>query len=59
MSSFDTSATLGVDRFGASRAADYRLDLSTVGLQPGPHLLDIQAVAGGTTARRDVPFFIR
>src|SRR5579864_2553609 len=60
MSRFDTSATLGADRFGASRAADYRLDLSTVGLQPGPHLLDIRALlAGGNTARRDVPFFIR
>jgi VWFA-related protein len=60
MSRFETSATLGVDRFGASRAADYRLDLSTVGLQPGPHLLDIQALlAGGNSARRDVPFFVR
>jgi hypothetical protein len=59
-SSLETSATLSVDRFGPSRAADYRLDLSTVDLQSGPHLLDIQALlAGGNTARRDVPFFIR
>jgi VWFA-related protein len=59
-SSLDTSATLGVERFSASRAADYRLDLSTVDLQSGPHLLDIQALlTGGNTARRDVPFFIR
>jgi hypothetical protein len=59
-SSFDSSATLGVDRFDAFRAADYRLDLPTVDLQSGPHLLDIQALlAGGNTARRDVPFFVR
>jgi len=59
-SSFDASATLGVDRFDASRAAEYRLDLSTIDLQSGPHLLDIRAVmTGGSTAARDVPFFVR
>jgi len=59
-SRFDTTATLAVDRFDVFRAADYRLDLPTVDLQSGPHLLDIQALlAGGNTARRDVPFFVR
>jgi hypothetical protein len=59
-SSFDASATLAVDAFGAARAADYRLDLSTVDLKPGPHLLDIQALqAGSSVVRREVPFFVR
>ena len=59
-SRFNASATLGADRFDASRAADYGLDLSTIDLQSGPHLLDIRAVmTSGSTAARDVPFFVR
>jgi VWFA-related protein len=59
MARFDVSATLGADQFNGARAADYRLELSTVDLAPGPHLLDIQALMAGGVARRDVPFFVQ
>jgi VWFA-related protein len=56
---FEQTATLGPDQFSNVRAADYELDLPIAQLQPGPHLLTIQATAGKASARRDVRFAVR
>jgi VWFA-related protein len=56
---FESTDTLGADRFSAARAADYRLDLPLTPLAPGPHLLTIQATAGKHTASRDVRFTVQ
>ncbi len=56
---FDASPTLAVERFARDRAADCAFDLPIANLQPGPHLLRIEARLGDTTARRDVRFEVR
>jgi hypothetical protein len=56
---FGKTETLGQDRFGPSRAADYRLTLALATLVRGPYLLSISATRGTLTARRDVRFTLR
>ena len=56
---FSKTETLGQDRFGPSRAADYRLTLALATLVRGPYLLSISATRGTLTARRDVRFTLR
>jgi VWFA-related protein len=56
---FETSETLGPDRFAKARAADYSLTLPITTLKSGSHLLTIETKAGGKTARRDVRFEVR
>jgi hypothetical protein len=51
--------TLGQDRFGPARAADYRLMLPVGSLAKGPYLLSITATRGTLTARRDVRITLR
>jgi hypothetical protein len=56
---FSTTETLGQDRFGPARAADYRLTLPVSSLAKGPHLVTIIATRGTLTARRDVRITLR
>jgi len=56
---FHAGETFAADRFVATRAVDYRLDLWLAGLAPGAHLLTIEATAGKTAARRDVRFVMK
>ena len=56
---FDASPTLPVERFARDRTADCAFDLPVANLQPGPHLLRIEARLGDTMARREVRFEIR
>jgi VWFA-related protein len=59
-SAFSASGTLNPDQFDAAGSSDYRFDVPTSTLKPGPHLLNIQALmADGSTAAREVPFVIR
>jgi VWFA-related protein len=55
----DSTDTLGQDRFGPTRTADYRLTLPIANLQRGPYLLNITATRGTLTARRDVRITLR
>jgi VWFA-related protein len=56
---FETTETLTADRFAKERAAEYSLEVPIGTLKSGPHLLTIEAKAGGKTARRDVRFEVR
>ena len=56
---FQSARTLDAAAFGAARSADYSLDLPVAGLQPGPHLLTIEATMGARTGRREVTFVVR
>ena len=51
--------TLSADRFDVGRAADYRLELSTESLEPGPYLLSIEATRQKRSVRRDVRFTVK
>jgi VWFA-related protein len=53
---FETTETLGPERFAASRSADYRLDLPVANFEPGPHLLTLEASIGNTRVHRAVRF---
>lgn len=55
----DRSEPLPPERFSSDRAADYRVDLPLDRLEPGPHLLTIEAKLGDRTERRDVRVTIR
>lgn len=57
---FEASDTLGPDRFGSLRTADYRIELPLARLTTGDHLL-IFETTGGTqvSARRAVRFVVR
>jgi VWFA-related protein len=59
MTVIDRAETLGPDRFGPARAADYRLELPLVTLAKGPYLVSITATRGTLTARRDVRITVR
>jgi VWFA-related protein len=57
---FRATESLAPERFGAARDTDYRLDVPTATLPPGPYLLTIEAGAGEKpAARREVRFNIR
>ncbi len=56
---FSKTETLGQDRFGPTRAADYRLTLPVANLPRGPYLLSITATRGMLTARREVRITLR
>jgi hypothetical protein len=56
---FSKTDTLGQDRFGPARAADYRLTPPVDALARGPYLLSITATRGTETARRDVRVTLR
>jgi hypothetical protein len=56
---FETTATLGADRFAAARAADYRIEVPLTQLRPGLHLLTITAGEGKRIASREVRFTVR
>jgi hypothetical protein len=56
---FEAADTLGPDRFGQNRAADYRLALPMSRFTPGPHVLLIEARAGEKTAHREVRFQVQ
>ena len=55
----EKTETIGVDRFGTSRAAriEFPVPLST--LAPGPYLMTFEASIGSTTVKRDVVFQIK
>jgi hypothetical protein len=55
----DDTRTFASDRFGASRTADYQLDLRVADLTPGDYLLSIEATSGKKSQRRNVRFSIR
>jgi hypothetical protein len=50
----DRMETLEAERFGVSRSADVRIDVPMGQLEPGWHLLRIEATALAATVRRDV-----
>ena len=54
---FHTLFELTPDRFGPS-GAQYQLELPISRLQPGPHLLSVEASTKDATVRRDVRFVI-
>jgi len=56
---FSKTDTLGQDRFGPARAADYRVSLPMADLTKGPHLLRIAVTRGKTAAQREVRFTVR
>jgi VWFA-related protein len=53
---FEAPQTLAADRFGAIRAAEYRLTLPMDKLAPGPYLLTIEGTLKKDAVRRDVRF---
>jgi VWFA-related protein len=55
---FGASETLGADRFGPARAADYRFELPLERLKPGSYLLAVDVTRGSAAARREVPFIV-
>jgi hypothetical protein len=55
----DDTRTFASDRFGASRTADYQLDLRVADLTPGDYLLSIEATSRKKSQRRNVRFSIR
>jgi len=57
-SKFDDTRMLDAAAFGTARAADYRLELPLDRLEPGEHLLSVQAKRGSTTAARDLRFTV-
>jgi hypothetical protein len=54
-----TVATLAADAFAPARAADYQLDLPLDRLEPGEHLLTVEAARESLTARRSVRFSVQ
>jgi VWFA-related protein len=57
---FDQSQSLTVDRFNVTaRAADYRIEIPLKQLQPGAHVLVMDATLGKASARRNVVFEVR
>ena len=57
---FSNVETFATDRFTTARAADVGLNLPLTRLQPGPHLLTIEARASERAiATRQVPFEVR
>jgi VWFA-related protein len=56
---FEQASALGPDDFLTARTASYRIELPLARLAPGAYLLSIEAVAGKTTARRDVRLQIK
>jgi hypothetical protein len=55
----DRTETLGQDRFGPARAADYRATLPGATLARGPYRLSVSATRGPPMTRRDVRFSLR
>jgi hypothetical protein len=56
---FTKTETLGQDRFGPTRAADYRLTPPLANLPRGPYLVSITATRGTLTAKRDIRITLR
>jgi len=54
----EETGELGAGLFGASRAADYRLELPLARLSAGQYLLTIEATDAKATERRDVRFTV-
>jgi hypothetical protein len=55
---FEEATPLSGDSFRLNRATDYRLDLPLNRLEPGEHLLTIEATIGKRTVRRDARFHV-
>jgi VWFA-related protein len=53
---YQQTADLRAEGFSNERAAEYRVDLPMAALQPGPHLLTIEATTAKDSVRRDVRF---
>jgi len=62
---FNDTLSFGPDRFSANRTADWRIDVPISLLEPGPHLLTIEATPGDSrdatkpAPRREIPFTVR
>jgi hypothetical protein len=56
---FDDAVSLSADRFAATHASDYRLELPVERLERGEYLLTIEAARGQYTAGRAVRFTVR
>jgi VWFA-related protein len=54
-----STESLTPERFGTTRAADYRYTLPLKTLAPGEYLLTFEVTLGKTTARRDVRFTVK
>ena len=55
----DRSETLAVDRFGANRSSDVRIDVPLATLSPGLYRLRVEAFAESRLTHRDATFRIR
>jgi VWFA-related protein len=53
------SVTMDPDAFGSLRGADVRLDLPLADLEPGEHLVSLEATSARGTAQRDVRIAVR
>jgi hypothetical protein len=51
---FERKSPLEATLFGASRGADYRLDLPLANLEPGRYLFTVEVTTGQLSSRRDV-----
>jgi VWFA-related protein len=56
---FETTETIGAERFARDRAADYFVQLPISRLNGGRYLFTISAASGQRTIRRDVRFDVR
>ena len=55
----ERTTTVDGMNFLLTRSADFRLDLPLADLEPGRHVLHVEAVRGFETVRRDVRFTVR
>jgi VWFA-related protein len=56
---FGKTETLGQDRFGPTRAADYRMSLPLANVAKGSYLVSITATRGTLTVKREVRITLR
>jgi VWFA-related protein len=56
---FERTSTLAPQSFGATRSADYRLDLPLADLEPGRYLFTVEVTAGKLSSRRDVRLAVK
>ncbi len=54
-----STAVVAADAFAGARGADYQLELPLDRLEPGEHLLTVEAVQGTLTARRGLRFRVQ
>ena len=55
----ETTSVLDASAFASTGAADYTLDLPLQTIGSGAHVLQLEALAGGRTIKRDVRFSVR